>query len=152
MNYSTMSQEDDFMDLEHNTPNLGSSDPESSEFSSKHLSSKAEAGSEGSSSDSKVLAITGSRSKVSVSTDEERTRREIKLETNRYPFCLVWTPIPCVTWFIPCIGHTGICPSDGRIHDFAAPYYISVDDMAFGNPLKLVFFIFFAFFLRFSFF
>ncbi len=29
----------------------------------------------------------------------------------RYPFCIVWTPIPCITWLLPCIGHTGICLS-----------------------------------------
>ena len=34
------------------------------------------------------------------------------------------------------IGHTGICTSDGVIHDFAGPYFVSVDDMAFGNPTK----------------
>ena len=56
----------------------------------------------------------------------------------RYPFCIVWTPIPCITWLLPCIGHTGICGSDGIIRDFAAPYYVSIDDMAFGNPTKFV--------------
>lgn len=26
-----------------------------------------------------------------------------------YPFSLVWTALPCITFFIPSIGHTGIC-------------------------------------------
>ena len=39
---------------------------------------------------------------------------------------------------IPSIGHTGICTSKGIIHDFAGPYYISVNDMAFGRPLKYI--------------
>jgi hypothetical protein len=28
--------------------------------------------------------------------------------------------------------------SDGVIHDFAGPYYISVDNFAFGRPLKYI--------------
>ena len=29
-------------------------------------------------------------------------------------------------WFIPIIGHMGICTSSGVIRDFAGPYYVSV--------------------------
>jgi len=69
-----------------------------------------------------------------------RFRPKIKLdmEHQRYPYCLVWTPLPCFTWIIPCIGHVGICNSQGIIHDFAGPYFVSIDDMAFGNPTKYV--------------
>ena len=56
----------------------------------------------------------------------------------RYPYCIVWTPIPCISWFIPNIGHAGICDSEGIIYDFAGPYFVSVDNMAFGNPTKFV--------------
>ena len=59
-------------------------------------------------------------------------------ESSRYPICLVWTPLPLITALIPCIGHVGICNSEGIIHDFSGPYYISVDDMAFGQPTKYV--------------
>ena len=52
----------------------------------------------------------------------------------RYPYCVVWTPIPLLTWFIPFVGHMGICTSAGVIRDFAAPYYVSEDNMGFGNP------------------
>ncbi|XP_040574617.1 transmembrane protein 222 isoform X2 [Lepeophtheirus salmonis] len=55
---------------------------------------------------------------------------------HRYPFCVVWTPIPLLSWLIPFIGHTGIATSSGVIRDFAGPYYVSEDDMAFGNPTK----------------
>ena len=58
----------------------------------------------------------------------------------RYPYCIVWTPIPCISWLIPNIGHAGICNSEGIIYDFAAPYFVSVDNMAFGNPTKFVYF------------
>ena len=54
----------------------------------------------------------------------------------RYPFCIVWTPLPLITWIFPFIGHMGICDSRGIIHDFAGPYYVSRDNMAFGNPVK----------------
>ncbi|KAI8795440.1 transmembrane protein 222 [Biomphalaria glabrata] len=55
---------------------------------------------------------------------------------NRFPHCIVWTPIPCLTWLLPIIGHMGICTSTGVIRDFAGPYYVSEDDMAFGKPVK----------------
>ena len=54
----------------------------------------------------------------------------------RFPFSIVWTPLPLITWLIPLIGHTGIGMSNGVIHDFAGPYYISVDDLAFGEAHK----------------
>ncbi|KAL5015040.1 hypothetical protein ScPMuIL_009310 [Solemya velum] len=54
----------------------------------------------------------------------------------RYPFCIVWTPIPCLTWLIPFIGHMGIGTTSGVIRDFAGPYYVSEDCMAFGVPTK----------------
>lgn len=44
----------------------------------------------------------------------------------RYPHCVVWTPIPVLTWLFPFIGHMGIARTDGVIRDFAGPYYVSV--------------------------
>ena len=67
-----------------------------------------------------------------------RPKLQIDLERQRYPYCIVWTPIPCITWVLPSIGHAGICTSEGIIHDFAGPYFVSVDDMAFGNPTKYI--------------
>ena len=68
------------------------------------------------------------------------TQKKLTIDNikQRYPYCLVWTPIPCISWFIPSIGHAGICNSEGVIHDFACPYCVSVDNMAFGNPTKFV--------------
>ncbi|XP_047503860.1 transmembrane protein 222 [Pieris napi] len=54
----------------------------------------------------------------------------------RYPYCIVWTPIPVLTWLFPFLGHMGICMSNGIIRDFAGPYFVSEDLMAFGNPTK----------------
>ncbi|CAF0745672.1 unnamed protein product [Adineta steineri] len=54
----------------------------------------------------------------------------------RYPHCIVWTPIPFLTWLFPFIGHMGIARTDGVIRDFAGPYYVSEDNMGFGRPTR----------------
>lgn len=36
-------------------------------------------------------------------------KQKIDSKNNRYPYCIVWTPLPCISWFLPFIGHTGIC-------------------------------------------
>lgn len=60
----------------------------------------------------------------------------INAKLNRYPFCIVWTPIPVLTWLLPFIGHMGIALSNGVIRDFAGPYCVTEDNMAFGNPTR----------------
>ena len=62
----------------------------------------------------------------------------VKAENARFPLCITWTPLPCLTQMIPLIGHTGIGDSRGIIHDFAGPYYVSLDDFAFGETHKYV--------------
>lgn len=57
-------------------------------------------------------------------------------DNSRFPHCIVWTPIPCLTWLFPFIGHMGIATSSGVIRDFAGPYFVSEDCMAFGRPTK----------------
>ncbi|XP_032824062.1 transmembrane protein 222 [Petromyzon marinus] len=61
---------------------------------------------------------------------------DVDVARSRFPFCVVWTPIPCLSWFVPFIGHMGIAMSSGVIRDFAGPYYVSEDNMAFGNPTR----------------
>ena len=76
---------------------------------------------------------------INILKNEKRPKRLFIDPINqRYPYCIVWTPIPCISWFIPNIGHAGICDSEGIIYDFAGPYFVSVDNMAFGNPTKFV--------------
>eukprot|EP00697_Spironema_sp_BW2_P012971 gnl/Spiro4/29691_TR14572_c0_g2_i1.p1 gnl/Spiro4/29691_TR14572_c0_g2~~gnl/Spiro4/29691_TR14572_c0_g2_i1.p1 ORF type:complete len:201 (-),score=53.11 gnl/Spiro4/29691_TR14572_c0_g2_i1:52-621(-) len=60
----------------------------------------------------------------------------IDVRRDRYPFSIVWTSLPLITWIFPFVGHLGICTSDGKIHDFAGPYFVSVDNMAFGSPQR----------------
>lgn len=52
----------------------------------------------------------------------------VDTQKDRYPFCLVWGPLPVISWFIPWIGHLGIADSEGRVHDFAGPYSIGLDN------------------------
>uniref|UniRef100_A0A3B4YE63 Transmembrane protein 222a n=1 Tax=Seriola lalandi dorsalis TaxID=1841481 RepID=A0A3B4YE63_SERLL len=46
-------------------------------------------------------------------------------KNSRYPYCIVWTPIPILSWVLPFIGHMGICTSSGVIRDFAGSYFVS---------------------------
>ena len=55
---------------------------------------------------------------------------------NRYPYCIVWTPIPFLTYIIPFIGQIGIANSKGIIHDFSASFFVNIDDFSFGKPIK----------------
>lgn len=61
---------------------------------------------------------------------------KINTQAARFPVCITWTHLPVFTLLVPTIGHTGVCTSDGIIHDFAGPYYISIDDFAFGSTKK----------------
>lgn len=62
--------------------------------------------------------------------------KSIDIQNARFPYCLVWTPLPCITWMLPFIGHIGIAYSNGIIRDFAGPYYVSEDDLAFGKTTR----------------
>lgn len=57
-------------------------------------------------------------------------------EDDHFPYCIVWTPLPIVTWFVPIIGHTGISDSRGIIYDFSDDFNVSVDNFSFGTPTK----------------
>jgi len=54
----------------------------------------------------------------------------------RFPCSIVWSPLPVISWFIPCIGHIGICREDGVILDFAGPNFVCVDHFAFGAATR----------------
>ena len=69
---------------------------------------------------------------------EIMSERNIDLKSSHFPYCIVWTPIPIITYLIPSIGHTGIGNSSGIIHDFASSFFVSVDDFAFGKPTKYI--------------
>ncbi|XAR73818.1 hypothetical protein NMG60_11007915 [Bertholletia excelsa] len=56
----------------------------------------------------------------------------------RFPFCIVWTPLPVISWLIPFIGHMGICREDGVILDFAGPNFVCVDNFTFGAVARYI--------------
>ncbi|KAK6924435.1 TMEM222/RTE1, partial [Dillenia turbinata] len=56
----------------------------------------------------------------------------------RFPCCVVWTPLPVISWLIPFIGHMGICREDGVILDFAGPNFVCVDNFAFGAVARYI--------------
>lgn len=56
----------------------------------------------------------------------------------RFPCCLVWSPLPVISWLIPFVGHTGICREDGVILDFAGPNFVCVDSFAFGSATRYI--------------
>ncbi|XP_058110594.1 protein RTE1-HOMOLOG isoform X2 [Magnolia sinica] len=70
----------------------------------------------------------------------ERTLPHIQIDPKRarFPYCIVWTPLPVISWFIPFIGHIGICREDGVILDFAGPNFVCVDHFAFGAVARYI--------------
>ena len=71
-------------------------------------------------------------------SSELSSRKEINLKSSYFPYCIVWTPIPLITYLFPSKGHTGIGTSSGIIHDFASSFFVSVDDFAFGKHTKYI--------------
>ena len=86
------------------------------------------------------------RGKMDVETEEQMLRVKegevaslaVNVAQDKFPFCLVWTPIPVLTWVLPFVGHMGIADSKGVTHDFAGPYYVSKGDLAFGRTTRYI--------------
>ncbi|KAL6609576.1 hypothetical protein ACP70R_039545 [Stipagrostis hirtigluma subsp. patula] len=57
---------------------------------------------------------------------------EVDPKRARFPCCIVWTPLPVVSWLAPYIGHVGIAREDGTVLDFAGSNFVNVDDLAYG--------------------
>uniref|UniRef100_A0A915AL86 Transmembrane protein 222 n=1 Tax=Parascaris univalens TaxID=6257 RepID=A0A915AL86_PARUN len=66
----------------------------------------------------------------------EDSLRDIDPSRGRFPLCIVWTPIPLLTWLFPFMGHMGIATSRGIIRDFAGSYCVNENEMAFGWPTR----------------
>lgn len=56
----------------------------------------------------------------------------------RFPYCIVWTPLPVISWLLPFVGHVGVGREDGVIVDFAGPNFVSVDNFAFGAVARYI--------------
>ncbi|UXI15335.1 Neuron navigator 2 [Sarcoptes scabiei] len=61
---------------------------------------------------------------------------QIDHKRRHYPFTIVWTPVPILSWIFPHVGHLGIGKSDGHVKDFGRPYKVLTDSNQFGRPLK----------------
>ncbi|PIN15800.1 hypothetical protein CDL12_11552 [Handroanthus impetiginosus] len=70
--------------------------------------------------------------------EEEVHSMQIDPKRSRFPYCIVWSPLPVISWFLPCIGHIGICREDGVILDFAGPNFVCVDNFTFGTPTRYI--------------
>ena len=57
---------------------------------------------------------------------------------NNKAYCLVWTPIPLISLFLPFYGHTGITSSTGSIYDFGSSRYVSINQLTYGSPYKYI--------------
>jgi len=57
--------------------------------------------------------------------------------TDDLAFCILWSPLPPITWILPFIGHMGIADSNGVASDFQGSYYVGDRGrMAFGEPTR----------------
>lgn len=66
------------------------------------------------------------------------TEETILIDKKSHPLscCVVWTPIPLLTWLLPFFGHIGVADSQGLIHEFVGPYFINKGSLSFGDPRR----------------
>lgn len=57
---------------------------------------------------------------------------QVDPKKSKFPCCIVWTPLPVVSWLAPFIGHVGICREDGAILDFAGSNFVNIENFAYG--------------------
>ncbi|KAE9065350.1 hypothetical protein PF010_g28242 [Phytophthora fragariae] len=62
--------------------------------------------------DDNELLLTADHSAASRGSGDPRSAT-IDAAVHRFPFCIVWSPIPILTWFLPFIGHLGLADSKG---------------------------------------
>ncbi|XP_071727313.1 protein REVERSION-TO-ETHYLENE SENSITIVITY1 [Rutidosis leptorrhynchoides] len=63
---------------------------------------------------------------------------EINPTKSKFPCCLVWTPLPVVSWLAPFIGHVGLCMEDGTVIDFSGSNLVNVDEFAYGSVARYI--------------
>ncbi|XP_071694005.1 protein RTE1-HOMOLOG-like [Rutidosis leptorrhynchoides] len=75
-----------------------------------------------------------------VMTIEDNIPLNIPIDPSRarFPCCIVWTPLPVVSWLLPFVGHIGIAREDGVILDFAGPNFVCVDNFTFGAVARYI--------------
>ncbi|XP_071920178.1 protein REVERSION-TO-ETHYLENE SENSITIVITY1-like [Coffea arabica] len=78
----------------------------------------------------------GSKSSVRRTQHEFWPLGEIDPKNSKFPCCIVWTPLPVVSWLAPFIGQVGICMEDGTTLDFSGSNFVNVNDFAFGSVAR----------------
>lgn len=58
-------------------------------------------------------------SKPMLSVKDDSKQQSSQPSNARPPCAVLWSPIPLLTWLLPCIGHIGISDSSGTAYDFA---------------------------------
>ncbi|XP_059313634.1 protein REVERSION-TO-ETHYLENE SENSITIVITY1-like [Lycium ferocissimum] len=61
---------------------------------------------------------------------------EIDPKTEKFPCCLVWAPLPVVSWLAPFVGHVAICREDGAIVEFSRASMIHVGSLIYGDAAR----------------
>ncbi|KAG4973391.1 hypothetical protein JHK87_030212 [Glycine soja] len=99
----------------------------------------------GRSQETNVLVLASVAMEAESDTKQQQTMEgsysqtmQIDPKRARFPCSVVWSPLPVISWFIPCIGHIGICREDGVILDFAGPNFVCVDNFAFGAATRYI--------------
>lgn len=62
----------------------------------------------------------------------------VDVKNARFPYCLVWTPLPVIAWLVPFVGHVGICREDGIILDYGITSNVNINRLEFGSTAKYV--------------
>ena len=73
---------------------------------------------------------------MNIDTDDEETGLINSQKPHPLSCCVVWTPIPLLSWICPSLGHIGVTDSHGITYDFEGPYYIGKGKMIFGDPRR----------------
>lgn len=65
-------------------------------------------------------------------------QQETDQSHQQHELCILWSPLPIITWFLPFVGHLGMSDSSGTMNDFQGPYTVGQDNhrMAFGRPTR----------------
>ena len=50
------------------------------------------------------------------------SQKHMDLKSSHFPYCIVWTLIPILTYIIPSLGQTGIENSNEIIHNWQVQY------------------------------
>lgn len=75
-----------------------------------------------------MSAVESAQDSNSVSEDTmASSTKHIDKARSRYPYCIVWTPLPMITWFIPIIGMSDRSRRDSHSIEMACEVVLTFD-------------------------